>query len=51
MVNPNLDEIVDILFKIENKNFKNIFFNVDRKLLKDRLHMNTFVKKIASMVT
>ena len=51
MANPNLNEIVDILFKIEHKNIKKkISFNHDRKLLKDRLHMDRFVKKIQSKV-
>ena len=50
VVNPTLDSIVDIFFKIENNNINTIFINEDRTELKKKLHMDRFVKKIKSRI-
>jgi glycosyltransferase involved in cell wall biosynthesis len=46
VVNPALDSIIDIFFKIQNNNISTTFINPDRTELKKKLHMDEFVKNI-----
>ena len=50
VVNPILDSIVDIFFKIENNNINTTFINSDRTELKKKLHMDRFVKSIKNII-
>lgn len=50
VINPSVNEIVDIFFKIENNDIDNTFIDLNRKELKKRFHMDRFVENIKSKI-
>ena len=50
VVNPNVNEVVDIFFEIENNNVDTDHIDLERAELIKNLHMDKFVKNIESII-
>ena len=50
VVKPNVENITDIFFKIENNTIDNNLINLDRKNLKKNFSMEKFVNKLKDVI-